>query len=102
MLAVNRADLRTRSLRQVPLKASTALTAAIGAASLFAAQQASAASEIAQLAKSDNRPLIIATLFIPVVGWVGFNILGPALNQAAQMAKSKGGPAGGKGKRRGT
>ena len=84
---------------QAPLKVSNALTAAVGAVSLLAAQQASAASEIAQLAKSDNRPLIIATLFIPVVGWVGFNILGPALNQAANMAATKVGPAGGKGKR---
>lgn len=33
----------------------------------------------------DNRVLIIATLFLPVVGWVGFNILGPALNQLKGM-----------------
>ena len=79
-------------------KAAPALSAALGALSLLTAQQASAASEIAQLAKSDSRPLIIATLFIPVVGWVGFNILGPALNQAANMQRQTG-PAGGKGKR---
>lgn len=75
------------SLSQASAKIAPALSAAVGAFSLLAAQQASAASEIAQLAKSDNRPLIIATLFIPVVGWVGFNILGPALNQAANMQK---------------
>lgn len=83
---------------QASVKVAPALSAAIGALSLFTAQQASAASEIAQLAKSDNRPLIIATLFIPVVGWVGFNILGPALNQAANMQK-QGVDASNKGKR---
>lgn len=37
----------------------------------------------------DNRVFIIATLFVPVVGWVGFNILGPALNQLqAQVQKN--------------
>ena len=40
------------------------------AATLLAAGNASAAQEVAQLAGSDNRVGIIATLFLPVVGWV--------------------------------
>lgn len=36
----------------------------------------------------DNRVGIIATLFLPVVGWVGFNIAGPALNQLANTGKN--------------
>ncbi|KAF6254379.1 ycf32-related poly protein of photosystem II [Scenedesmus sp. NREL 46B-D3] len=54
----------------------------LGAAmSLFAAQNADAATELSQLAASDNRFGTIALLFLPVVGWVGFNILQPAFNQ---------------------
>jgi photosystem II PsbY protein len=38
----------------------------------------------------DNRFGIIATLFLPVLGWVAFNIGGPALNQLnAQKLKTK-------------
>ena len=40
------------------------------AATLLAAGNASAAQEIAELAGADNRLGIIATLFLPVVGWV--------------------------------
>lgn len=29
---------------------------------------------------------VIALLFVPVVGWVGFNILGPFLNQLDAMS----------------
>ena len=36
----------------------------------------------------DNRVGIIATLFLPVVGWVAFNIGGPALNQLANTGKN--------------
>ena len=39
-------------------------------------------------AAGDNRVGIIATLFLPVVGWVGFNIAGPALNQLANTGKN--------------
>lgn len=57
----------------------------ISAASLIAAQQADAASEVAQLAAGDNRFLIIATVLLPVAAWVLFNITGPALNQINNM-----------------
>ncbi|WIA23898.1 hypothetical protein OEZ85_013547 [Tetradesmus obliquus] len=62
----------------------------LGAAlSLFAAQNADAATELSQLAASDNRLSTIALLFLPVVGWVGFNILQPAFNQLKRQAEIK-------------
>ncbi|DBB16513.1 TPA: hypothetical protein ACH3X3_014780 [Trebouxia sp. C0006] len=71
-------------------KRSAAIGLGLSAAALLSAQDADAAEEIAQLAAGrDNRVFIIATLFVPVVGWVGFNILGPALNQLqAQVQKN--------------
>ena len=59
----------------------------LGTALLLASEKADAAQEISQLAASDNRIGIIATLFLPVVGWVLFNIGGPALNQLANAAE---------------
>ncbi len=50
-----------------------ALSAA--ATSFFAAGNVQAATELMQLAESDNRVGIIGLLFLPVLGWVGFNIL---------------------------
>jgi photosystem II PsbY protein len=64
--------------------AKRSITAAIGlgaAASLLLAENADAATEVAQLAASDNRVGVIATLFVPALGWVGFNMLQPAKNQ---------------------
>jgi hypothetical protein len=61
--------------------------AGLGAAAmLLLAQNAEAATEVAQLAASDNRVAIIGTLFVPVLGWVGFNMLQPALNQLERMS----------------
>ena len=72
----------------------TAAGVGLGAALLLASQKADAAQEIAQLAAGDNRFAIIATLFLPVVGWVLFNIGGPALNQLNNAAnKNKTGVA---------
>lgn len=73
-----------------------ALAAGLGlGAALMVAQQADAAQEVAQLAAGDNRIGIIATLFIPVIGWVGFNILGPALNQLKQTSEKNSAPKSG-------
>eukprot|EP00983_Pelagomonas_calceolata_P066940 1149277-Pelagomonas_calceolata.AAC.2 len=58
------------------------------AASLLAAQKADAASEIAQLAV-DQRVLLLGTLFIPVLGWVAFNIL-PGLIRQLQVGLAPG------------
>jgi photosystem II PsbY protein len=110
-------------------RAAAAAIAGLSAASLLAAApQAEAAQEIAQLAAGegsvlhgllhaclgaahararcsqawragDNRFGIIATLFLPVIGWVAFNIGGPALNQLQNTGKLAG--AGGKVGRKG-
>ena len=66
--------------------------------------QAQAANEVSQLAAGDNRLLILGVVFVPALGWVAFNILGPALNQLANMATANGpgaqkGKKGGKGRR---
>jgi photosystem II PsbY protein len=71
----------------------------LGAASLLLAQQADAANQVAELAASDNRLLILATIFVPAVGWVAFNILGPALNQLKNMGDQNAAPTKG-GRRR--
>eukprot|EP00892_Ulva_mutabilis_P006606 jgi/Ulvmu1/4317/UM002_0039.1 len=55
------------------------------AAQMFMAGQASAAQEISSMA-GDNRLGILAVVFLPVIGWVLFNIAGPALNQVNNMA----------------
>ena len=36
---------------------------------------------VGTIAESDNRLAIILTLFVPALGWVGFNMLQPVLNQ---------------------
>jgi len=61
------------------------IAAGLGLATLLAAQNADAATEAMQLAAGDGRT---GLLFLPVaaaLGWVGFNITGPALNQLDKM-----------------
>jgi photosystem II PsbY protein len=70
------------------------------AASMLLAQNAEAATEVAQLAASDNRVGAIATLLVPALGWVGFNMLQPALNQLDRMSDKVGQPAAKPSKRR--
>ncbi|CAM6092279.1 unnamed protein product [Calypogeia fissa] len=60
-----------------------------GAASLLAANQADAAQEIAQLADSDSRGLVVLVVLLPAIGWVLYNILQPALNQFNKMRGGK-------------
>lgn len=76
----------TNDLRCRP-KLSLAAGLGLSAALLLASEKAEAAQEIVELAASDNRFTIILTLFLPVVGWVLFNIGGPALNQLANTAE---------------
>ncbi|PNW77795.1 hypothetical protein CHLRE_10g452100v5 [Chlamydomonas reinhardtii] len=80
-------------LNQMDAKNKRAVPAAVGmgaAASLLFAQSAEASTEIATLAASDNRVAILATLLVPVIGWVGFNIFGSLQAQLRQMdAKNK-------------
>jgi len=78
-------------------KRGAAAVVGLTAASMLAVQGADAAQEISQLAASDNRAGIILTLLVPVLGWVGFNILGPASRQIEKMSSDKAAPS----KRRG-
>lgn len=61
----------------------------LGAAGALAltAQQAEAADQVAQLAASDNRLGAILFLVVPALGWVLFNIGGPASRQLDDMSK---------------
>uniref|UniRef100_A0A7S3Z0Z2 Uncharacterized protein n=1 Tax=Lotharella globosa TaxID=91324 RepID=A0A7S3Z0Z2_9EUKA len=61
------------------------------------------ASNLAELKKSssDGRLGKIVLLGVPVLAWVGFNILGPAQNQLDGMTDSKKKPAGKATRRRG-
>ena len=64
-------------------------------------EQAQAANEVSELAAGDNRLLILTVIFVPALGWVAFNILGPALNQLANMATQNAGGGGKKGGKKG-
>jgi hypothetical protein len=56
---------------------SVAVATGLGAAATLAlAENADAATELAQLAGVDNRIGIIGGLFLPALGWVAFNALG--------------------------
>ena len=69
---------------QAQVVKTAALSSAVG--TFLAAGNVSAAQELANaVAKSDNRFAILATVALPVLGWVGFNIAGPAINQISQM-----------------
>jgi hypothetical protein len=59
--------------------------AGLGLATLLAAQGADAA-EIAELAAGDGRGGLLIIPLVAALGWVGFNILGPAQNQISNMA----------------
>lgn len=67
----------------------------LGLATLALAQSASAADITTDVQKAvtsvsrDNRVLIIATVLLPVAGWVLFNISGPALNQINNMSNKQ-------------
>jgi photosystem II PsbY protein len=63
----------------------------LGGASMLLAPHADAAQEIASVADSDARGLIIVGLLLPAVGWVLFNILQPALNQIEKMQEGNSG-----------
>lgn len=91
--ALNQLDAmsQTGGKKVATKKRGVAIGLALTAASALYGESANAANEVAQVA-ADNRLGIIALLFLPVIGWVGFNILGPALNQLDAMS-GKGGPA---------
>ncbi|CAM6076880.1 unnamed protein product [Sphagnum tenellum] len=65
--------------------------AGLGAlATMMVAPHASAAQEIATVADSDSRGLLLLGILVPAVAWVLYNILQPALNQLDKLRSSKG------------
>lgn len=56
---------------------------------------AQAAVELANVAASDSRLSTIAFLFLPALGWVGYNMLQPTTNQLSRMSELKEEAAGG-------
>lgn len=62
--------------------------ASTAVSTLLAAGNAQAAQEVANLAAKDNRAGTLLILLAPALGWVAFNILGPALNQLKGMQPS--------------
>jgi photosystem II PsbY protein len=68
----------------------------IGAASLLFAQHADAATEAMQLAAGDVRAPLLLLPLAAALGWVGFNILGPAKNQLDDMSSKNQAPVGSK------
>eukprot|EP00891_Asterochloris_glomerata_P002808 jgi/Astpho2/2808/Aster-00973 len=96
-VAPPRASRQSRTVCQASNSSKSAMKGKLAsfgacAATLLAAGQAQATTpqEIAELAAGgDNRILIIATVFVPVIGWVGFNIIGPGLNQLRNMGNKK-------------
>ena len=80
-VAFNIGQPALNQLDSMSAKKSVAAGLGLGAASLLMAGNADAATEAMQLAGSDGRAGILLTLFVPVIGWVLFNILGPAQNQ---------------------
>ena len=83
-------ELNSESAPKSAPKKRRGIAGAVGlgaALSLAAVQQADAATELAQVAAGDGRLGTISLLFLPAIGWVAFNILGPLTNQLNRMSE---------------
>ena len=81
-------EIKEESNPSAPASKRRGVASAVGMGavlSMLVAENADAATEVAQLAASDNRIGAIATLFVPAVGWVLFNMLQPTLNQVRTL-----------------
>ena len=76
-------------LDSMKLKKSIAAGVGLSAATLLAAQNADAAQQVADLAANDGRAGLLILPLTAAIGWVGFNILQPALNQLDSMKLKK-------------
>ena len=56
---------------------------------LLFTESASAATEMMSVAGGDGRAGLLAFPLLAALGWVGFNIAGPALNQINNMGEKK-------------
>eukprot|EP00798_Chlamydomonas_sp_ICE-L_P013512 gene13512-19375_t len=91
-VAFNAAAPLIKQYQQMDEQRKTGLAIGTGltAASLFFAEQAEAATEVAQLA-GDSRILSIAALFVPALAWVAFNAAAPLMKQYEQMDEQRNG-----------
>lgn len=69
-------------------KGKRGIAGAVGLSALLAAGNADAAQEVMDVAV-DGRFGILLLILGPAVGWVLYNILGPALNQVDSMSAKK-------------
>lgn len=74
-----------KSAKKAVKRSLAAIVGLSAVCSMLMAETANAATEVAQLAETDNRILVLATVFVPVVGWVGFNIAQPLFSQFLRM-----------------
>jgi photosystem II PsbY protein len=77
-------DMQKAAAKKKGVAAGLGLSAA---ALLGMPEQSDAATELMQTAGLDAR-IIIFGAFVPVLGWVAYNILGPGLNQLEDMQKA--------------
>jgi len=89
--ASSQEEASTSSASAMPVLARQALMTSTAAATLFAAGSANAATEIMDIAAIDNRVALLGTLFVPVLGWVAFNILPGLFRQLETMSEKKNG-----------
>ena len=81
-------QLNDMQVKNAKGKKSVPLGLGLSAAALLGMpEQADAATELMQTAGLDAR-IIIFGAFVPVLGWVAYNILGPGLNQLEDMQKA--------------
>merc|ERR1719229_1911999 len=80
--------MATRAVRRAVRPVASARRAPAQVAAFVAAPAAMAASEVAQVA-IDGRLVALPLVLAPALGWVLFNILGPASNQIANMQKKQ-------------
>ena len=85
--AERRASSSSSSSSSAVVTGAAGLAALAAAVADKAAVAASGPMEVAQVA-GDNRALFLLGLFVPAIGWVGFNILGPALRQVDNMSEA--------------
>jgi len=83
---VRRAVRAQATQRRAP---SAPVVAAAPVAALMAAPSAMAATEAVSQVALDGRLIALPLILAPAVGWVLFNILGPASRQIENMQKKK-------------
>eukprot|EP00468_Gymnochlora_sp_CCMP2014_P009398 CAMPEP_0167751736 /NCGR_PEP_ID=MMETSP0110_2-20121227/6747_1 /TAXON_ID=629695 /ORGANISM="Gymnochlora sp., Strain CCMP2014" /LENGTH=177 /DNA_ID=CAMNT_0007637271 /DNA_START=67 /DNA_END=600 /DNA_ORIENTATION=- len=85
------APVATRSATMMPRLSASTVARSMNRNAMVHAQQTAKIAELKR-PSTDGRLGKIAFLAVPVVAWVGFNILGPAQNQLTEMSDKKKAP----------